>query len=114
MTFEEYSQKAIQTDTFEGKLKSVDSPAFISKVLGLVGESGEVAEKFKKILRDKNGVISEDETREILKELGDIMWYINAVTLYLGGSLEQVAQTNLEKVHGRKSRGVTHGSGDNR
>ena len=43
MTFDEYQKQAITTDTFGGKPQPITSPAFMSKLLGLVGESGEVA-----------------------------------------------------------------------
>lgn len=90
------------------------SPTLISQVFGLVGESGEVAEKFKKLIRDRGGRISNEDKAEILKELGDILWYVNAVSHLLGSSLEEVAQKNLDKVLSRKERGKTGGSGDNR
>jgi len=85
-----------------------------AQVLGLVGESGEVAEKFKKLIRDKQGVISDEDRAEIIKELGDILWYINAVARLLGSDITDVAEKNLEKVLSRKARGATKGSGDNR
>lgn len=113
MNIQEYSEQAITTLT-DGHTYGQMSPALTAQVLGLVGESGEVAEKFKKIIRDKNGVISEEERLEIIKELGDILWYVNAVSRLVGSNLEEVASNNLEKVLSRKSRGVTHGSGDNR
>ena len=86
----------------------------MAQVLGLVGESGEVAEKFKKLIRDKQGRISEEDKAEILKELGDILWYVNAVSHLLGSSLEEVASNNLSKVLARKEQGKLAGSGDNR
>lgn len=86
----------------------------IAQVFGLVGESGEVAEKFKKLIRDKKGQISSEDRAEILKELGDILWYVNAVAHLLDSSLEEVATDNLNKVLSRKDRGMTAGSGDNR
>lgn len=86
----------------------------MAQVLGLVGESGEFAEKVKKIVRDKKGIISDDDRAELLKELGDVLWYVNAVSRLLGSSLNEVAVSNLEKVLSRKDRGVTSGSGDNR
>ena len=89
-------------------------PAFIAKILGLVGEAGEVAEKFKKIVRDKNGVIAGMDIDEISKELGDVLWYVAALSEYLGMTLEDVAQKNIEKLSSRKARGVSNGSGDNR
>lgn len=86
----------------------------LSQVFGLIGESGEVAEKFKKLIRDKRGVIAEEDRQKILKELGDVLWYVNSVAHLLGSSLDEVALKNLDKVLSRKARGVTTGSGDNR
>jgi NTP pyrophosphatase (non-canonical NTP hydrolase) len=83
-------------------------------VFGLVGESGEVAEKFKKLIRDKSGQLSVEDKQEIIKELGDVLWYVNSLSTLLGSSLEEVAEKNLEKVLSRKARGTTKGSGDNR
>ena len=59
-------------------------------------------------------MISDDDKAEVIKELGDILWYINSVSHLLGSSLEEVAQKNLDKVLSRKERGMTGGSGDNR
>ena len=113
MTFDEYQQQAITTDTFDG-MKGIAHPSFLEKAFGLVGEAGEVAEKLKKILRDKNGKLSNEDKQEIVKEFGDVLWYVSALANYLDVSLETVAAKNLEKVLSRKSRGQTHGSGDNR
>lgn len=86
----------------------------MAQVFGIMGESGEVAEKFKKLIRDKNGQMSAEDRAEILKELGDILWYVNAVAYLLDSSLEEVAANNLTKVLGRKAEGKIAGSGDNR
>ncbi len=86
----------------------------ICTVLGLSGESGEVAEKFKKIFRDKGGQISEADRLEIQKELGDVLWYVAVLSRTLGLSLEDVASANLAKLKHRFERGMVHGSGDNR
>lgn len=114
MKLDEYSQTALTTLLGEHDLSEDMTPTLLSQVFGLVGESGEVAEKFKKLIRDKQGEISAEDKQEILKELGDILWYVNSVAHLLGSSLDEVAQKNLEKVLGRKERGVTSGSGDNR
>lgn len=114
MNFDEYQKRAIQTDSFNADPATIDSHAFVSHLLGLVGESGEVADKFKKLFRDKNAKITPDDIEEIAKELGDTLWYISAICCYLGLSLEEVAQKNLKKVHSRKRRDQTKGSGDNR
>jgi NTP pyrophosphatase (non-canonical NTP hydrolase) len=115
ITFSEYQKIAITTELMErsDKLNASDA-AFIAKLLGLSGEAGEVAEKFKKIIRDRGGVITAEDTQEVIKELGDVLWYISAIADYLGVSLEEVASNNLNKVLSRKVRGQSHGSGDNR
>ncbi len=113
MTIDEYSKTAITTLLGEHAITDMDA-TLLSQVFGLVGESGEVAEKFKKLIRDKKGQITDEDKKEIIKELGDILWYVNTVAVLLDSSLEEVAKGNLDKVLSRKARGVTNGSGDNR
>lgn len=83
-------------------------------VLGLVGESGEIAEKFKKWMRDGNMQTDLIDRSDITKELGDVLWYIAALADVLGISMDEIAQTNLSKLQSRAARGVIEGSGDNR
>lgn len=113
MTFDEYSRTANSTSLAPGP-QDMTSTVFLAKILGLTGESGEIADKVKKILRDQSGVPTTDDKREIIKELGDVLWYINAICDHMDVPLQQVADMNLQKVLSRKARGVTHGSGDNR
>ena len=113
MNLDDYSKTAITTLSDSHAYGEL-TPALMAQVLGLVGESGEVAEKFKKIIRDKDGVISDEDKQEIVKELGDILWYVNAVADLLGSSLNEVATKNLDKVLSRKARNQTRGNGDNR
>lgn len=77
--------------------------------LGLTGEAGEVAEKLKKLLRD--GSINKNE---VLKELGDVLFYTTALANAFGFGLEEVAQANINKLQDRKNRNVLSGKGDNR
>ena len=51
---------------------------------------------------------------ELLKELGDVLWYLSVLAEDLGSSLEEVAKLNLEKFAKRKAVGALHGSGDER
>ena len=113
MNIQEYGQQAITTLTSDHDYGEI-SPELMAQVLGLVGESGEVAEKFKKLVRDKQGGLAAEDKTELLKELGDIVWYVNSIAVLLGSDLETVLENNLEKVLSRKARGVTKGSGDNR
>lgn len=113
MDITDYSKQALTTLVDDHAFGNMN-PALVSQVYGLVGESGEVAEKFKKIIRDKQGNLTDEDTKEILKELGDVLWYVNSISHLLGSDLASVAQQNLDKVLSRKQRGVTSGSGDNR
>ena len=83
-------------------------------LLGLAGETGEVTEKVKKIIRNKNGSFSDSDIFELKKELGDVLWYIAEVCTSLNISLDHVAEMNIEKLKDRQRRGVIKSSGDNR
>lgn len=109
MNFNEYQKQSRKTAIYPYKGKN-----FIYPTLGLVGESGEVAEKIKKILRDKNGIIEKEDREEIKKELGDVLWYLAQISTELKIKLDDVAKTNLEKLFSRLKRGKIKGSGDNR
>ncbi len=113
MNIQDYADKAITTISDNYAYGDI-SPQLMGQVLGLAGESGEVVEKIKKLLRDKQGSLEESDKVDILKELGDILWYVNAVAHLLGSSLEDVARMNNEKLLSRKQRHQLHGSGDNR
>jgi NTP pyrophosphatase (non-canonical NTP hydrolase) len=114
MNFDDYQKQAISTDLSAGKGRDVLSIAFMDKVLGLLGESGEIAEKFKKILRDQAGELTELNRQELTKELGDIMWYIALLGHYLEVPLDDIATKNIAKLKDRQQRGKLSGSGDNR
>ena len=86
----------------------------IYPTLGLTGEAGEVAEKVKKVIRDREGVFDTD-TREAIKlELGDVLWYVAQLSSELGYDLNAVAEANLQKLSSRAARGRIGGSGDQR
>ena len=86
----------------------------IYPTLGLSGEAGEVADKVKKVLRDRNGQFDDSVRAEIALELGDVLWYVAQLASELGYELEDVANQNLQKLRDRSSRGQLKGSGDHR
>ena len=108
MTFNEYQRAARGTAIYPQDMKVV------YPTIGLAGETGEVAEKVKKTIRDKQGVFDPDTMRELAKELGDVLWYIAAIAGDLGLDLDDVAQMNIDKIHSRQDRNLLHGQGDNR
>ena len=52
--------------------------------------------------------------QEIMKEIGDVLWYCATLSHDLGFDLEEVAQTNVDKLRSRMQRHRIAGSGDNR
>lgn len=82
--------------------------------LGLVGEAGEIANKVKKVIRDKGGIPTDSDKLEIAKEIGDVMWYVARLADELGVPLLDLILDNVKKLSSRKERGVIGGSGDNR
>lgn len=109
MDFNQYQKKAEETATYPKQGKN-----FIYPTLGLTGEAGEVAEKIKKVIRDKNGKIDEQTKQEIKKELGDVLWYVAQLATELKLPLNEVADYNIKKLESRKIRNKLHGNGDNR
>lgn len=107
MKFNEYQQKALSFTIPTSEHRT-------HLVLGLVEEAGEVAGKLKKAIRDNYGVIDSQRKEEIIKELGDCLWYLSALADYLGVELEEVANINLTKLHNRKLNNTLQGSGDDR
>ena len=115
--FNYYQEAAIQYDTSRLAIdKEARYDGYMEKALGLAGETGEVIEKIKKMIRDKNGVFSPtpEDLEELGKELGDVLWYLSAVADYNHLSLQDIAENNLKKLEDRQARNKIHGSGDNR
>lgn len=94
----------------EGKILTKGYTRQVENTLGLVGEAGEVAEKLKKSFRD-NAVLDKED---MMKELGDVLFYVAALANLYGGNLQEVAELNVSKLESRQKRGVLQGSGDNR
>ena len=108
VTLDDYQDKAINTRMYPQDM------AIPYCALGLTGEAGEVAEKVKKIIRDKGGVLTDEDRADLKLELGDVLWYLTDFADQIGFSLREVAQANYEKLESRKARGKISGSGDNR
>mgnify|MGYP003375126904 CR=1 FL=1 len=92
MTLNEYQRHALETAVYP------EQSRIIYPTLGLTGEAGEVADKVKKVIRDAGGVL----------------WYCATLSHDLGFDLEEVAQTNVDKLRSRMQRHRIAGSGDNR
>lgn len=110
MNFNDYQERALTTVISEGN----EFNDLLHWVLGINGEAGEVAEKVKKIIRDKSGKVSEDDKKELGKEIGDVLWYLAVFAHHLGIKFDDIADANLQKLADRHKRGRLQGSGDNR
>ena len=109
MDINEYQQLARRTAIYPDAGSNVIYPT-----LGLSGEAGEVAEKVKKVIRDKGGQFDDDTRLAICKELGDVLWYVAQIASELNLDLSNVAQQNLDKLADRAQRGKIKGNGDDR
>lgn len=89
-------------------------PGWLYYVLGVAGETGELAEKIKKLFRDKKGVIDDEFKDGVAKEIGDVMWYLARLADNFGISFNDIAQMNVDKLASRYKRNKLHGDGDNR
>ena len=99
--------------------------------LKLNGEAGEFAEHVGKAMRDdglieaqlinrngsggtRMGLLKPERRLSIIKEIGDVLWYLSAACNELDIKLSDAALTNLQKLHDRTNRNALQGSGDNR
>lgn len=119
LTFNDYGDQANSTAIYPNKGNNLVYPA-----IKLAGEAGETADKIGKHWRNyvsddftlgmSAHSYSEEEKIELLKEISDVLWYINALAIELGSSLEEVARINIAKLQDRYKRGVIKSEGDNR
>ncbi|NBW20345.1 MAG: hypothetical protein EBR82_71495 [Caulobacteraceae bacterium] len=108
MTLNEYQRSARSTAQYPKHM------ALPYVFLGLSGEAGEICNKYKKIIRDKNNKLEDEDVRQIQMELGDVMWYLAAAHDALGLEMEQTMALNLNKLSLRQKRGKIAGDGDER
>lgn len=118
MTINEYQKEAHKTADYivpavtDGDVLVMTD--YVYPALGLAEEAGEVAGKYAKAVRDCNGIIDDERRDAIVKELGDVCWFVAELATLLDVTLEDVMQHNIDKLRSRAKRGVIHGSGDNR
>ncbi len=108
ISMNDYQEAALSTAIYpnDGKISYL--------ALAICGEAGELADKVKKVLRDKKGQFYNADLTAIALELGDILWYGANLAKVLGFDLSEIANLNIEKIKGRVRRGTIHGNGDNR
>lgn len=108
MKFSEYEEVIKATAIYPSTHK------ILYPALGMAGEAGEVANKVKKLIRDKEHRLSEEWREQLAAEIGDVLWYCAALAKDLNMPLAKIAAKNKEKLLSRKERGTLQGSGDDR
>ena len=109
MDFNKYQKLARKTAIYPNMGNNLSYPT-----LGLCGETGEVAEKVKKFFRDSESKMTLDLRDNLVKEMGDVLWYLSAMASELKVDFSEVAKANVEKLAKRERENKLHGSGDNR
>ena len=92
MTLDEYQRLAARTIGTRTPADQLSNMA-----LGLAGEAGETADMLKKHLFHGKPLNHDD----VVKELGDVLWYVAGMATAIGISLDDVAQRNVDKLLAR-------------
>ena len=91
----------MRIDDYQKEAMTLLNPALIEKdvlmnaLMGLCGESGEAIDLMKKHLYQGH----ELDREKLIKELGDVAWYLAEAATGLGIDLSEVLQRNLDKLH---------------
>ncbi len=102
--FNDY-QKASSGSLKDHKELIPPQAALLDWVIGLSGETGEVSELIKHHVFHKEKL----DIMKISKEIGDVLWYLGALSTSLGIELSDCAELNREKlVHRHGAKGYNH------
>jgi NTP pyrophosphatase (non-canonical NTP hydrolase) len=96
-------QRKMPEDNVNGV--GVDLNQLLTSAIGLTAEGGEFAEVVKKIAFQGKAYDEKSRTH-MIKELGDVMWYIAQACISLGTNIEEVLETNVEKLTSRYPEGA--------
>ena len=106
MTANEYQKEAIKfINTDLGVVAQLNEA-----ILGLNGEAGECADILKKYLYQGHSL----DERHLIKELGDVAWYLAIAAYSLNMSLEGVFRENVNKLRKRYPNGFDENHSINR
>jgi len=92
MEINQYQELALRTANGEDSRDLI-----LNGILGLCGETGEVADHIKKYLFQGHKFNRE----EVINELGDVCWYVAILAKGLNIDLETVMKLNIEKLKDR-------------
>lgn len=99
--FDVYQAEAMRTARSTVGLQATPEGALAVRGLGLAGEAGEVVDLVKKHL----GHGHELPREKLVKELGDVLWYVATIAASQGIKLSEVAEANIAKLRARYPNG---------
>lgn len=106
----------MRVDDYQQEAMTLLNPALTEKdvlmnaLMGLCGESGEAIDVMKKHLFQGHPL----DRAKLLKELGDVAWYLAEAATGLGVPLSEILQGNLDKLHARYPQGFDTNRSQNR
>lgn len=106
-SFDDYQEEAARTGSDYSHIRSEDIAKLVY-ALGLVGEAGELADRVKKNVAHGHP-ITKDDRDKLIKELGDVFWYLSQIARQYGILLSEVAKTNILKLRARYPHGFSIG-----
>lgn len=95
--------------TLNGNLGAADALLTMGG-LGLAGEAGEVADLIKKVVYHNKPM----DRQALIKELGDVCYYLETVMMAIGTDIEQVKAANIEKLRVRYPDGFSYEAANNK
>lgn len=111
MDANEYQQQASRTliDQPDAEYTGFEL-MMVWNAIGLAGEAGEVADTIKKAVFHRHGL----DRNELIKELGDVLWYVAALCTKIDASMGYVMQQNIDKLKKRYPAGYSAEASINR
>lgn len=101
-----YQREALRSALLDRPLND----QLLNATLGLAGEAGEVNDMVKKFLFHGHAL----DREKMIKELGDVLWYIVLACVGLGCTLDEVMEVNIAKLRERYPDGFSHEASRNR
>lgn len=111
-SFDDYQEEASRTGSDYSHVRSEDIAKLVY-ALGLVSEAGELSDLVKKNVAHGHPITTGDRDK-LVKELGDVFWYLSQIAREYGILLSEVAKTNILKLRARYPHGFSIGDSINR
>lgn len=123
MELNEYQKQAMSTCMDSSRNYTYMAEGLVSEVGEFMGKVAKGIRKGYVVIQDNHLKVYEDKLTQtdkeefclgLLKELGDVLWFVAGLAREMNVDLETIAQMNITKLASRKERGVIVGDGDNR